>query len=99
MPARVRSTRFDLDRLASSPVREGPQLGLVPLPSRELEQPRKSQKVLAIGVVAEGAIDLKDNGQFCGFWRQFGRSNKKGSSGGRWGLGKLVFSSSSSIKT
>jgi hypothetical protein len=47
----------------------------------------------------EGAIDLKDNGQFCGFWRRFGRSNKKGSSGGRWGLGKLVFSSSSSIKT
>jgi hypothetical protein len=47
----------------------------------------------------EGATDLKDNGQFCGFWRRFGRSNKKGSSGGRWGLGKLVFSSSSSIKT
>lgn len=47
----------------------------------------------------EGAIDLKDNGQFCGFWRRFGRSNKKGSSGGRWGLGKLVFSSSSSIRT
>lgn len=47
----------------------------------------------------EGAVDLKDNGQFCGFWRRFGRSNKKGSTGGRWGLGKLVFSSSSSIKT
>jgi len=46
-----------------------------------------------------GAIDSKDDGQFCGFWRRFGRSNKKGSSGGRWGLGKLVFSSSSSIKT
>ncbi len=47
----------------------------------------------------EGAIDRKDNGQFCGFWRRFGRSNKKGAMGGRWGLGKLVFSSSSSIKT
>lgn len=47
----------------------------------------------------KGAIDKKDDGQFCGFWRRFGRSNKKGSSGGRWGLGKLVFSSSSSIKT
>ncbi|WP_456767855.1 hypothetical protein [Bradyrhizobium sp. USDA 3650] len=46
-----------------------------------------------------GAVDRKDDGQFCGFWRRFGRSNKKGSSGGRWGLGKLVFSSSSSIKT
>lgn len=47
----------------------------------------------------KGGINSKDNGQFCGFWRRFGRSNKKGSSGGRWGLGKLVFSSSSSIKT
>lgn len=47
----------------------------------------------------KGAIDRKDDGQFCGFWRRFGRSNKRGSSGGRWGLGKLVFSSSSSIKT
>ena len=47
----------------------------------------------------EGAIDRKDNGQFCGFWRRFGRSNKKGALGGRWGLGKLVFSSSSSIRT
>jgi hypothetical protein len=47
----------------------------------------------------KGAIDRKDDGQFCGFWRRFGRSNKKGSLGGRWGLGKLVFSSSSSIRT
>jgi hypothetical protein len=47
----------------------------------------------------QGAIDRKDDGQFCGFWRRFGRSNKKGSSGGRWGLGKLVFSSSSSMRT
>lgn len=47
----------------------------------------------------KGNTDVKDDGQFCGFWRRFGRSNKKGSSGGRWGLGKLVFSSSSSIKT
>ncbi|RXH34370.1 hypothetical protein XH99_01085 [Bradyrhizobium nanningense] len=46
-----------------------------------------------------GAIDRKDEGQFCGFWRRFGRSNKKGAAGGRWGLGKLVFSSSSTIKT
>ncbi|MGE0750786.1 MAG: hypothetical protein AB7K64_09385 [Variibacter sp.] len=46
-----------------------------------------------------GAIDRKDNGEFCGFWRRFGRSNKRGSSGGRWGLGKLVFSSSSQIRS
>jgi hypothetical protein len=46
-----------------------------------------------------GEVDRKDDKQFCGFWRRFGRSNKKGSAGGRWGLGKLVFSSSSSIRT
>lgn len=46
-----------------------------------------------------GSVDEKDEGQFCGFWRRFGRSNKKGSTGGRWGLGKLVFSSSSSIRS
>jgi hypothetical protein len=33
----------------------------------------------------KGAIDRKDDGQFCGFWRRFGRSNKKGSSGGDGG--------------
>jgi hypothetical protein len=45
-----------------------------------------------------GSVDTKDNGQFSGFWRRFGRSNKKGSKGGRWGLGKLVFPSASSVR-
>ena len=46
-----------------------------------------------------GAVDLKDEGQFCGFWRRFGRSNKKDAQGGRWGLGKLVFPSASQVRT
>jgi predicted TIM-barrel fold metal-dependent hydrolase len=46
-----------------------------------------------------GAVDVKDNGQFCGFWRRFGRSNKKQAQGGRWGLGKLVFPSASQVRT
>ncbi len=45
-----------------------------------------------------GSVDTKDDGQFCGFWRRFGRSNKTASQGGRWGLGKLVFPSASSIR-
>ena len=47
----------------------------------------------------KGAVDVKDNGQFCGFWRRFGRSNKKQAQGGRWGLGKLVFPSASQVRT
>lgn len=46
-----------------------------------------------------GSVETKDNGQFSGFWRRFGRSNKQGSKGGRWGLGKLVFPSASAIRT
>ena len=46
-----------------------------------------------------GAVDIKDDGQFCGFWRRFGRSNKKQAQGGRWGLGKLVFPSASQVRT
>jgi hypothetical protein len=47
----------------------------------------------------KGAVDIKDDGQFCGFWRRFGRSNKKAAQGGRWGLGKLVFPSVSQVRT
>lgn len=78
--------------------------GLTPhLQACGIARPTGSQKYLVIEdfetTGLEGATDVKDSGQFCGFWRRFGRSNKKGSSGGRWGLGKLVFSSSSSIRT
>jgi hypothetical protein len=47
----------------------------------------------------KGAVDVKDDGQFCGFWRRFGRSNKKQAQGGRWGLGKLVFPCASQVRT
>ncbi|MFL6798571.1 MAG: hypothetical protein ACJ8F3_14265 [Xanthobacteraceae bacterium] len=47
----------------------------------------------------QGAVDVKDDGQFCGFWRRFGRSNKKQAQGGRWGLGKLVFASASQVRS
>ncbi|MGB3461853.1 MAG: hypothetical protein WBA33_07810 [Rhodanobacter lindaniclasticus] len=42
-----------------------------------------------------GCWDAWDQKPFCDFWRRMGRSHKGGQSLGRWGLGKLVFSSSS----
>jgi hypothetical protein len=43
--------------------------------------------------------DPDDNGPFNDFWRRVGKSHKEGSKNGRWGLGKLVFSSASKIRT
>lgn len=44
-----------------------------------------------------GAVDQLDEGNFRNFWRRHGRSVKGGKSGGRWGLGKLVYSSASRL--
>jgi len=44
-----------------------------------------------------GAIDQLDEGNFRNFWRRHGKSGKDGKAGGRWGLGKLVYSSSSRL--
>lgn len=44
-----------------------------------------------------GSIEDKDNDNFSDFWRRHGRSHKTGTSRGRWGLGKLVYSSSSML--
>lgn len=43
--------------------------------------------------------DPDDNGAFGDFWRRVGKSHKEGNKNGRWGLGKLVFSSASRIRT
>lgn len=40
-----------------------------------------------------------DQSPFNDFWRRVGASHKVGAAGGRWGLGKLVFSSVSQIRT
>lgn len=45
-----------------------------------------------------GKVDGKDYENFCDFWRRHGKSHKKGKDRGRWGLGKLVFSSSSKVR-
>jgi hypothetical protein len=45
-----------------------------------------------------GKRDDVDKGDFDRFWRAVGDSGKKGKAGGRWGLGKLVYSSASRLK-
>jgi hypothetical protein len=44
-----------------------------------------------------GAIDSHDDGNFAGFWRRHGGSNKQAGKQGSHGLGKLVFSASSAL--
>lgn len=46
-----------------------------------------------------GDPSARDNQDFHNFWRRHGRSTKTGRAGGRWGLGKLVFSSSSKVRS
>lgn len=45
-----------------------------------------------------GSWNSIDQLPFCDFWRRMGKSHKAGKSLGRWGLGKLVFSSSSEAR-
>ncbi|MGE0031288.1 MAG: hypothetical protein AB7O90_19410 [Hyphomicrobium sp.] len=47
----------------------------------------------------KGAYDHKDAEPFSDFWRRIGKSHKGGQQGGRWGLGKLVFSGVSRART
>lgn len=44
-----------------------------------------------------GRVSAKDNDNFSDFWRRHGKSHKTGKSRGRWGLGKLVYSSTSQV--
>lgn len=46
-----------------------------------------------------GAWDRRDELPFSDFWRRVGKSHKGGTAGGRWGLGKLVFSSASRVRS
>jgi hypothetical protein len=46
----------------------------------------------------KGATTSLDKKPFSDFWRRMGVSNKSGKSLGRWGLGKLVFSSASAAR-
>jgi len=44
-----------------------------------------------------GSVNKIDKDNFSDFWRRHGKSHKTGKSRGRWGLGKLVYSTSSEL--
>ena len=44
-----------------------------------------------------GQTSAKDDDNFSDFWRRHGKSHKSGTSRGRWGLGKLVYSTTSEL--
>ena len=44
-----------------------------------------------------GSVKEKDDDNFSDFWRRHGKSHKTGKSRGRWGLGKLVYSTTSQL--
>lgn len=44
-----------------------------------------------------GSVVDKDDDNFSDFWRRHGKSHKTGRSRGRWGLGKLVYSTASQL--
>lgn len=44
-----------------------------------------------------GSVSSKDDDNFSDFWRRHGKSHKTGKSRGRWGLGKLVYSTASEL--
>ena len=46
-----------------------------------------------------GSFEELDKENFDNFWRAVGESKKSGQQGGRWGLGKLVYSSASRIRS
>lgn len=46
-----------------------------------------------------GSFENLDKDNFDNFWRAVGESEKSGQKGGRWGLGKLVYSSSSLLRS
>lgn len=46
-----------------------------------------------------GSFEDLDRDNFDNFWRAVGESEKSGQKGGRWGLGKLVYSSSSKVRS
>ncbi len=77
-----------------------PHLRACDIPVIEQSEPFRALVIEDFGTTGlKGSVDSKDDGQFSGFWRRFGRSNKTGAKGGRWGLGKLVFTSASSVRT
>jgi hypothetical protein len=69
------------------------------LPLIEPTEPLRSLIIEDFGTTGlTGSWSSLDEMPFSDFWRRMGRSHKSGQALGRWGLGKLVFSSSSKAR-
>lgn len=74
-------------------------LALAEMPVLNTQAPMRVLTVEDFGTSGlTGSWSDLDENPFCDFWRRMGRSHKGGQSLGRWGLGKLVFSSASSAR-
>jgi hypothetical protein len=74
-------------------------LALSEMPTLDVNAPMRVLTVEDFGTSGlTGSWSDWDDSPFCDFWRRMGRSHKGGQSLGRWGLGKLVFSSASSAR-
>lgn len=104
-PAKVRFAIIDLDesgvtQLASYVEALKPHLEKCSFDATPLEQ--ESARVLLVEdfntIGLTGSLDSDDGQNFHSFWRRHGISGKSGRLGGRWGLGKLVYSSTSEVR-
>ncbi len=71
-----------------------------------LHHPKYSDKGIKVLCIEDfgtsgltGSFEARGSGHFDKFWRAVGESEKSGKMGGRWGLGKLVYSSASQIRS
>jgi hypothetical protein len=104
-PAKVRFAIIDLHasavaQLAAYVESLRPNLEACGVDPSPLDQP--TARVLLVEdfntIGLTGSTESKDGDHFHSFWRRHGISGKSGRLGGRWGLGKLVYSSSSQVR-
>lgn len=105
VPVKVRFAIIDLDEtgtaaLASYVETLKPHLEGCGFDTTPLEQ--TSARALLVEdfntIGLTGSLDSDDGQNFHSFWRRHGISGKSGRLGGRWGLGKLVYSSTSEVR-
>lgn len=104
-PAKVRFAIIDLDELEAAQLASyvdtlKPHLEECGFDATPLAQ--KDARVLLVEdfntIGLTGSLDGDDGHNFHSFWRRHGISGKSGRLGGRWGLGKLVYSSTSEVR-
>jgi hypothetical protein len=105
VPVKVRFAIIDLDKTGTAQLGSyvetlQPHLEECGFDATPLEE--ASARVLLVEdfntVGLTGSLDTDDGQNFHSFWRRHGISGKSGRLGGRWGLGKLVYSSTSEVR-